>query len=60
LSNKFAEGIRWIEGEDKETGSYSRIDMDRDTIVVAFKKLADFSKQVVESNDKLFILHMDI
>jgi hypothetical protein len=50
----------WIEGENKETGSYSVIKADRDEIVERFKELADFSKQVVNSNDELFILHLGI
>jgi hypothetical protein len=50
----------WIEGENKETGSYSKIYMDRDAIVEIFKELANFSRQVVESNDELFILHLGI
>src|SRR5215510_12599856 len=43
----------WIEGESKETGHYSVINADRDEIIEGFKKLADFSKQVVDSNDEL-------
>ena len=50
----------WIEGESKETGSYSAIKVDRDEVVERFKKLADFSKQVVDSEDELFILHLGI
>jgi hypothetical protein len=50
----------WIEGENKETGSYSKIDMDRGAIVEIFKELAEFSRQVVKSKDKLSILHLGI
>jgi hypothetical protein len=50
----------WIEGKNKETGSYSKINIDRDAIVEIFKELAEFSRQVAESEDKLFILHLGI
>src|SRR5262245_41129438 len=50
----------WIEGESKETGHYSVIKADRDEIIEGFKKLAGLSKQVIDSNDELFILHLGI
>ena len=50
----------WIEGASKETGSYSVVKADRDKIVEGFKELAGFSKQVIDSKDELFILHLGI
>lgn len=34
--------------------------MDRDEIVWRFRELADFARQVFESKDNLFILHLGI
>jgi hypothetical protein len=47
-----------IEGE--ETGSYSVIKIDRDEIVERLTTLADYTNQVAESRDRLFVLHLGI
>lgn len=48
----------WIAGESKETGSYSIVKADRDEMVEKFNVIANYSKQVVDSKDQLFILHL--
>lgn len=54
-------GYGWIEGKSIEaTGKYSVIKADRDDLVRKLNILADWSKQVVESKGKLFILHLGI
>ena len=57
---KLTGAYSWIEGESKGTSHYSAIKADRDEIIEGFKKLAGFSKQVIDSNDELFILHLGI
>jgi len=50
----------WIEGESPESGKYSAIKADRDEVVERFKRVANFSRRVVESRNDLFILHLGI
>lgn len=50
----------WIEGESKETGSYSEIKIDRAAVVDRLRTVAKYSKSVADSNGKLFILHLGI
>ena len=47
-------------GDDRETGSYMKLIVDRDEMVAKFTALANFAKRVVDSKNDLLILHLGI
>lgn len=57
---KLTGGYGWIHGKGPETGSYSKITVNRDELVETLRTIAKYSKSVANSKGDLFILHLGI
>jgi hypothetical protein len=50
----------WIDGEPMESGELSTIVENRENLVSSLNKIAEYAKQVCESQGRLYVLHMGI
>lgn len=52
--------FEWVEGDNIESGHYSKIRADRDEMAAKFTELANYAKKVAGSKGELLILHLGI
>lgn len=56
----FTGGWAWIEGDPPNEGEYEKLIVDRDDVVGKLQQIANYAKQIVETDGDYFILHWGV